>query len=308
MIEIREAGEDELEHLVAIRNTVWPQDPISADDYRDWRRQAEDMVSLLVTENGIDIGGGSGVDGWHSPPGVGLVRICVLEQHRGRGAGDVLLERLSDWLRRHGCVEATSTVSENDPGSLEWAARRGFQEIGRNSVLALDLASASDVTASLPPGIMIATWAERPDAARGMYDVYVEAAPDIPGEHEVEIQSFESWLATDMQGLSDRPEATFVAFAGDEVVGYAKLSIPAAGGHVAWHDLTGVKRSWRGRGIAGALKRAQIGWAKAHGYARLTTFNEERNEPVRRLNQRHGYVLEPGFVTVRGSIVPTGGS
>jgi RimJ/RimL family protein N-acetyltransferase len=55
-------------------------------------------------------------------------------------------------------------------------------------------------------------------------------------------------------------------------------------------------------GVAGALKRAEIAWAKQSGYRRLHTFNGERNEPIRRLNERHGYKLEPGFVTVRGSI------
>src|SRR5205814_2164282 len=71
---------------------------------------------------------------------------------------------------------------------------------------------------------------------------------------------------------------------------------------VAMHDMTGVKRSWRGRGIAGALKRAEIAWAKRNGFTRLETANEERNEPIRRLNQRHGYVPVPGHVVVRGPV------
>jgi len=106
----------------------------------------------------------------------------------------------------------------------------------------------------------------------------------------------------DMQGSGDRPEATFVAYAGDEVVGYAKLSLSLARATVPMHDITGVKRAWRGRGIAGALKAAEIAWAKQAGYERLETQNEERNEPIRRLNERHGYVVEPGSVTVRGPI------
>ena len=48
--------------------------------------------------------------------------------------------------------------------------------------------------------------------------------------------------------------------------------------------MTGVLRAWRGRGIARALKAAEIAWAKEHGYERLETQNEERNEPIRRLN------------------------
>jgi GNAT superfamily N-acetyltransferase len=105
-----------------------------------------------------------------------------------------------------------------------------------------------------------------------------------------------------MQGLSDRPDATFIAVAGDQVVGYAKLAISGSRGNVAWHDLTGVRRAWRGRGIAGALKRTQINWAKANGFRQLKTHNEERNEPVQRLNRRHGYRQEPGSVTVRGPL------
>jgi predicted GNAT superfamily acetyltransferase len=66
--------------------------------------------------------------------------------------------------------------------------------------------------------------------------------------------------------------------------------------------MTGVKRTWRGRGIAGALKRAQIGWAKQHGYERLETANEMRNEPIRRLNARLGYREAPGRVLMRGPL------
>jgi GNAT superfamily N-acetyltransferase len=58
---------------------------------------------------------------------------------------------------------------------------------------------------------------------------------------------------------------------------------------VAHHDLTGVKRAWRKRGVARALKHAQIAWAKQNGYVRLDTMNEERNEPIRRLNAELGY-------------------
>jgi hypothetical protein len=50
---------------------------------------------------------------------------------------------------------------------------------------------------------------------------------------------------------TDSPEATFIALAGEEVVGFAKLSLTAP--TAAGHAMTAVKRAWRGRGIAGAL-------------------------------------------------------
>src|SRR5437870_4590066 len=154
---------------------------------------------------------------------------------------------------------------------------RGFSEVGRNSIMALDLVAAAAPAPDPPVGVDIVSWADRPHLIRGLYEVYRGAEPDIPGEEDAEMPPFEKWLANDIQGAGDRPEATFVAVADGDVVGYAKLSISRGGGDVAWHDITGVKRAWRGRGIAGAFKRTQIAWAKANGYRRLNTMNEERN-------------------------------
>jgi mycothiol synthase len=126
--------------------------------------------------------------------------------------------------------------------------------------------------------------------------------PDVPGQEYDDVPSYEHWLQHSMGGAGDRPEATFVAVADARGVGYAKFSLNSAQPTVAFHDLTGVRRDWRGRGIAGALKRAQIAWAKEQGYERLQTENETRNEPIRRLNERLGYRLEPGRIFLVGPL------
>jgi mycothiol synthase len=86
------------------------------------------------------------------------------------------------------------------------------------------------------------------------------------------------------------------------VLGYAKLAFSDERNDRAFHDLTGVKRAHRGRGIAAVLKAAQIAWAKEQGFTSLQTSNEVRNAPIRHLNAKHGYVLEPGVVIVRATI------
>jgi GNAT superfamily N-acetyltransferase len=118
------------------------------------------------------------------------------------------------------------------------------------------------------------------------------------------MEPFEDWLAHDMKGPADKPEAIFVALAGDEVVGYAKFHLSEARPAVATHDMTGVKRAWRGRGIARALKCSQIAWAKRSGFERIETSNEVRNEPIRRLNVRLGYQPSPGRILLKGPLAP----
>jgi GNAT superfamily N-acetyltransferase len=300
-----EGGAD-LERLAATLDETGADTGITIAGLVDWRRQAEEMLWLLAERDGGPVGAAVALVGWHNPRHIGMTRFGVLEAHRGAGAGSALLDEVSAWLRDKGARELESQVHEEDPDSLAWAARRGLHEVGRSSLLVLELEGVEAPSADPPRGIEIVVWADRPELARGMYEVAREASPDIPGNEEDDIGSFEEWLSRDMQGSSDRADATFVAVADGEVVGFAKFAIAEGRQERAFHDLTGVRRAWRGRGIAGALKRTQIAWAKANGFSRLETFNEERNEPIRRLNERHGYRVEPGTILVRGSI--TGGS
>ena len=97
-----------------------------------------------------------------------------------------------------------------------------------------------------------------------------EAAPDIPGEEETDVGELEEWLDRDMRGSGDRPEAVFVALEDGEVLGYAKLAFSEETSERAFHDLTGVKRAHRGRGIAAVLKAAQIALGEGAGLRRAT--------------------------------------
>jgi GNAT superfamily N-acetyltransferase len=301
VLEIREIGERDLARWVAVTKAA-TNEADTVEGYLDWKKQARETAWLLASDGGADVGTAIGIGGWHSPEGVARGSVAVAPAFRRTGVGSALLDALSAWARDLGYVDLTGPVKETDDVSLAWTRRRGFVEVGRNSILALDLTRAMKPTVRTPDGIEVVAWAERPDAAAGIYAVAREAYPDVPGEEDAEIAPFEEWLAMDMQGAGDRPEATFVALAGDTVVAYAKLSLSLARPTVAMHDMTGVLRAWRGRGIARALKAAEIAWAMENGYERLETQNEERNEPIRRLNERYGYVVEPGSVTVRGPI------
>jgi GNAT superfamily N-acetyltransferase len=224
--------------------------------------------------------------------------VRVLRWARGRGIGSALLADLQQ--RADALVVPTLEVEaqDDDAGSLAWTEAHGFEEMGRSVRLALDLSAVEEPALDPPDGIEIVTWAERPELAGGIYEVACEAYPDEPGSGDAEMEPFEGWLSQDMQVSGDRAEAVFVALAEGEVAGYAKLSMSVRQGYVM-HDMTGVKRAFRGRGIASALKRAEIAWAKREGYRTLETFNDEENAPIRALNEKHGYTPARGSITFR---------
>ena len=303
MATIREIGEAELGAFIGVLEVAMPREETGGiAGLVDWRRQAQDMIWLLAEEDGAVVGAAYGVAGWHTPPHRGIGAALVVPERRGHGTGDELRAVIERWSAERGITEIDAPVAEEDEGSLAWAAARGYEEAGRNSRMVLDLTAIEAPAVEPPPGIEIVTWAERPELAEGLWEVAREASRDIPGEEETDVGSLEEWLDRDMRGSGDRAEAVFVAVEDGEVLGYAKLAFSDDTTERAFHDLTGVKRVHRGRGIAALLKATQIAWAKENGYSTLQTSNEVRNAPIRHLNQKHGYVLEPGVVITRRAL------
>jgi GNAT superfamily N-acetyltransferase len=136
--EIREVDEDELDRWVAAMRTGLDEAD-TAEGYLDWKRQARETVWLLATGDGVDVGGAIGIGGWHTPEGVARGEVRVASATRGRGVGSALLAELSAWARRLRYTELMGPVKEVDTESLAWTEKRGFTEVGRNSILALDL-------------------------------------------------------------------------------------------------------------------------------------------------------------------------
>jgi GNAT superfamily N-acetyltransferase len=305
-MEIRRAmTDDEVEALLSVHNAVHPHDRLGLTVMRSWESQVRELAMFVAWEGSRPVGAGSvalvaqrpdpHAEGW------------VLKEERRRGIGSALYETVSAQVAGWRKDQFEVPVEDADPDGEAFVTKRGFTEIGREIRVSLDLREIEAPEVNAPRGVTIVTWAERPESIRGIYDVAVEALPDIPGQEEEAIEPFEDWVAHEMQaGPADRPEATFVAVAGDEVVGYSKFSLSDAQPSVAHHDITGVKRAWRGRGVARALKQAQIAWAKDNGYEELRTQNEERNAPIRKLNAEFGYVPSGIRMFFRGPISGSG--
>jgi GNAT superfamily N-acetyltransferase len=170
--------------------------------------------------------------------------------------------------------------------------RRGFVEICRDVEQVRELGVEHEPEA--PAGIAIRLAAEAELA--GIYAVAVEATPDLAMDAEVRAAPYERWLR-------EHGRATFhVALEGGRVVGFATLSPFGAVDDTLEHELTAVLRSCRRRGIAEALKRAQIAWAAGEGYRRLITWTQSGNAAMRSLNLKLGYRERPDTISVKGPL------
>ena len=112
-----------------------------------------------------------------------------------------------------------------------------------------------------------------------------------------EAPPYDEWLEKEKHQAS----VGFVALDDGSAVGYARLyetGLP----HRLEHGLTAVRRSHRRRGLATALKNAQIRWAADNGYSELVSDMVEGNAAMRAVNERLGYRPLPPVVVVSASV------
>lgn len=121
---------------------------------------------------------------------------------------------------------------------------------------------------------------------RQIYELNRDCAADIP-----ERGDFFSWAEYQRARFDVpqfRPEGQLLAVTGDELVGLCQVSRrPEA----AWAfvEMTGVRRDWRTRGVATALKLEAIEAARAWGATHLRTVHHPNNDAIIAANRKLGF-------------------
>jgi mycothiol synthase len=291
MIELRACETDaDLEAWLGVRRAVLPAErPPSLEEVKSFTKP--DDLHLLATLDGELAGSGllnrSDIGGAHIAP-------RVLPDKRGRGVGTALLTELAERAVELGYTRAGSHVAGDDEHSIAFARQFGFEVSRRDVKQVLSLAGAVRTPRDVD-GVMFVTIATRPELLEAAYPVAQQGHEDMPIEG-IDIP-LENWLAEE----ATLPAGSFVALAGNEIVGYAGLMRWPDEPEKAEHGLTVVRRDWRGRGVAAALKERQIAWVHANGITELMTWTQTGNENMQAVNTRLGYATtEIDFSFSRG--------
>jgi len=288
------ASDADLEAYVAVANEAVPDDiHWDVEQQRDRRERDPRRLYLLAETDGEPVAVGFAGPSDNSERG--FVAPRVLLAARRRGIGTALLVRLADHLEQLGFKAAGAHVDGNDEGSLAFARRFGFEETDRQVEQVRTLGSES--RAEPPPGVTFVTIAERPELLREAYPLGVAGWADMATAEPVTI-SLDDWLADE----ATFPEGSFVALADGEIVGYSGLCRIGDDPSLAEDGLTVVRSDWRRRGLATALKRAELAWAAANGIEEIVTWTQRGNDGMRAANEQLGYVYRSVTVNMRGPI------
>ena len=280
MISLRQCVTDEdYDVWLAVRRAVLPDDRApSLDELKTFIKP--DDAHLLADLDGELAGSGlmnrSDLGGAHVAP-------RVLPDKRGRGVGAALLTRLAELAVERGFERAGSHVAGADEHSIAFARRFGFEETRRDVKQVLELGDAPPPTPRDVDGVEFVSIESRPELVREAWPLAQQGYEDMPIEGIDYLE--DTWLAEE----ATLPGGSFVALADGEIVGYAGLMRWADEPTKAEHGLTVVRRDWRRRGLAAALKQRTIAWAATNGIRELVTWTQTGNENMQAVNTRLGY-------------------
>lgn len=291
MVTVRQAKSDaDLDAWREVFAAVVPNE--RAPTVAQMRAQGSDRVRLLAEVDGIVVG--SGIAGRSDLPDAAFVAPRILPEWRRRGIGTRVLAGLAPYLDGLGVSVAQASVDE--AGSVAFAERFGFVEIDRQVEQVWAVAPVA--APRIPTGVEIVPVATRPALWREAYAVVgAQAFQDMALVAPIEV-SLEQW---EQEWISD-PDAMFVALAEGEVIGCAGLIPDEDQPYRAENALTAVRRDWRGRGVAAALKRVTMAWAAEHGLREVYTWTQRGNADMRRLNEHLGYATRAESVMVRAPL------
>lgn len=236
------------------------------------------------------------------------VFIAVLPAYQGRGIGTALYDQIMAAVDQHSPLSLRARAREDMADSIRFLGSQGFVEDMREWESRLDVPSFDFTPYSRhqailrAEGIRIATVAELlekdPDCCEKLWALDVDLTRDVPQPEPHTPMPREAFEAVMFKNPNFLPNGYFVALDGVDYVGSSALWRSQANAVELYTGLTGVRREYRRRGIALALKLCAIAYAREHGVRVIKTWNESQNRGMLSINEALGFVKQPAWVNV----------
>ncbi len=302
----------EYDAQAALQKAINPASSVTVEKLKFWDRWWDETyrrAAFLVESAGQTVARGSYNEWlWWYEPGRYYVSLEVHPDFRNQGIGGALYDHLMRELaaeRPRGTIFMTK-CREDQPETVRFLTRRGFQENGRELYSALDLTTFDPQRAVAAneqmrqQGITILTYPELavsdPQCQHKCFEMHSESmresTREMPAGGENMRQSFEQYVQQIFENTAFIPEAFFVALDQGRYVGLSNLTNENDDPTRLTTDYTGVIPSHRRRGIASALKLRCLQYAKANGAKTVTTSNDATN-PMYGLNINLGFTPMP---------------
>jgi len=296
--------------LLAISSVIYPDYTATEGELRYWdehRDPTHKFQRWVAEQNGRVVGvahHGQSMDNYH--PRKFSLDIIVYPDAQRQGIGSALYEQVVASVKHYDAISLRGRVREDMLPGIHFLQVRGFRDVWREWESRLDLATFDPtpyhgLEAKLrQQGIEIKSLKELesdPECYHKLHKMEDGIVQDIPSLDGMTPLSFEQYMDLVINNPQSPPEGHFVAIHDGEYIGTAGLWQSDAEPDFT-NNLTGVKRAYRHRGIALALKLRGIAYARERGGTSIKTWNDSPNADMIALNQQLGFVRTVGWITL----------
>ena len=296
---------------VAIDNACYPDyvDTVEELRFSDANRDPKiKWARFIAVVDGKPVAVGSygqSMDMYHPQKfGIG---VSVLPEYQGQGIGKALYEHVLTALDPHEPILLRAHAREDKARAVRFLTDRAFTEAMRDWESRLPVQgfdptpfteAAQKVAAS---GITVRSVAELsqtvPDWKIRLKELDWTITLDMPSTDILTDPGFAHFEKTTLGNPSFLPDAWFIALDGDQWVGESALWKSEGDPEILYVGATGVRREWRRRGIATALKLAAVAWARDAGKREIRTWNAQQNRAMLSINEAMGFAKIPAWIS-----------
>jgi len=309
---VRPFQPSDYEALAGIRLTVYPEHPLSADELRRTDEPTRGDARLRHERFVAECGGAVVAYGEYAQnPGMYhprrfLLDVAVLPRWRGRGIGTALFDHVMRMLAPFDPLSVRARAREDAPG-VAFLTARGFRETLRTWEATLDpqafdfrpydgveddlRSQGITITTARDLATRDASWREQ------LHDVFSDTRVDVPRSEPTTPITFEQFVGFIVDDSGFIPDAYFIAVHDGRVIGTSDLYRSAASDGL-FTGFTGVRRAYRGRGVALALKIRALRYARDAGAAWVRTDNASTNQAMLAVNAKLGFEQEPAWLSM----------
>lgn len=226
--------------------------------------------------------------------------LSVREEFRNQGVHEAMINFLLESVSASQPEELWTCIRTDFVPIASFIKSFNFSEVFRSWGAHLDV-QRFEISKFTPlierlerEGIHIASYASLSDSKREekLFTLHKLIEDDVPHYEPIIPKTF-----NDIRSPHIPEESTFVALDGDLIVGMASLDTEEA--RLLQNGLTGVRREYRNRGIATALKAHVAHYAKQQGHLDINAAGAGDNIAMLKVNRRLGFHIEPPWITFR---------
>ena len=297
------------EGLAVLRNLLYPQHPISVESMRhnDKAREKKILHQQWVWEYNQSILCTALYTQWEEiyHPKKFVIKIYIHPEYQGSGYGTICFDHLMNELEQFNPIKITTQIHEPHQQSFRFFEQKGFKNTITERESCLDLTTYNPekfedaINRVIQQGLRITTLSEfRKEDERADYKVWEferEVSPDMPWPDPITIPEFDTYNKQILQHPKFNSNSWFFVMDGDQITGLNNLWKSEIKDGINT-GLTGVRRIYRRKGVATALKHTSLAWAKNQGYKWIRTDNAATNEGMLSINIKVGFKFMPAWI------------